>query len=523
MSSQVGMLGRSAQTDAEGRAAPGPVVPGPWVLRADADGYLSSESVLLTIDEAGVPEQTLVLSLPGRIEGIVVDADGRPVPGAFVSVSTDALWTVGESEARADTFRSSLVAAGTLGVTKGPVPEVPIWGRDDPEPVGNARADDDGRFALHGLMPGEYTLQALHGDFAASEEVTVRVRAGSAHTGIVLVLRTGVPLTGRVVDGNGRPVGNASVELDDGSSYVTDRRGTFHAGLRRGRQVLVARARGLAPARLEVRMPDTALDVELVLGEADARLHGRVEDGNGQPIENAQVTVHMTDGLFATRVDWTDARGLWAIDGLPPGEAELDVEHGDYLPVTHDVVASAHPDTVDVVLEDGWSVEIDVRHFGTDEPVAGASVTGGGLHARTNREGLAKLGPLAGDRVTLRIEAELFPPKTVRVQRPAGAVAEVAVDLVEGGSLAGTVTDYRGDPVPGSRVVVHDADTDEVLADVHAGAGGRFRVDGIPEGDLVLEAFPPPSREDDLAEVAQSSDVLRGRVTDGVELRFDRR
>jgi hypothetical protein len=102
-------------------------------------------------------------------------------------------------------------------------------------------------------------------------------------------------------------------------------------------------------------------------------------------------------------------------------------------------------------------------------------------------------------------------------------VAEVAVDLVEGGSLAGIVTDYRGDPVPGSRVIIRDAGTDDVLGDVRAGAGGRFRVDGIPEGDLVLEAFPPQAREEELAEVAQSSDVLRGRVTADVEVRFDRR
>lgn len=523
MSSQVGLLGRTAQTDAEGRAAPGPVVPGPWVLRADADGFLPSESIALTIDEAGIPEQTLVLSLPGRIEGIVVDADGKPVPQAFVSVTTDALWTVGEGEARADAFRTSFVATGTLGVTKGPVPEIPIWGRDDPEPVGNARADDDGRFALRDLAPGEYTLQALHGDFAASEAVTLRVRAGSVHSGVVLVLRSGMPLTGRVVDGNGRPIASASVELDDGSSYVTDRRGTFHAGLRRGTQVLVARYKRLAPARLEVRMHDSALDVELVLHEAKARLHGRVEDGNGRPIENAQITVHMSDGLYATRVDWTDDRGLWSIDDLPEGEAELDVEHGDFLPVTLEVVASKSPAPLDVELEDGWWVEIDVRTFGTDDPIGGASIVGDGLHARTDRNGHARLGPLGGEKVRLEIQADGFPPKHASVQKPSGSVAEIAVDLVEGGSLTGIVTDYRGDPVPGSRVMVRDADTDDLLADVHTGVGGRFRVDGIPEGELLLEAFPPSSREDELAEVAQSSDVLRGRVTADVELRFDRR
>ena len=523
MSSQIGLLGRVAETDADGRAAPGPVVPGPYVLRADADGYLPSEPVALMIEPDGVPEQTLTLSLPGRIEGIVVDASDRPVPGAFVSVTTDALFSVGEGAARADMFKSSLVAAGALGVTKGPVPPVPIWGSDDPRPVGNARADDDGRFVLNDLVPGRYSLQALHGDFAASAVETVKVRAGVTHSGIKLVLRSGWPLTGRVVDGNGRPVRNATVELDDGSSYYTDRRGTFDAGLRRGRQVLVARKRGLAPARTTVQMPQGPLDVELVLHEAEARLKGRVENTNGRPVENAQVTVQMRGGLFATRVAWTDDRGLWHIDDLPKGRADVDVEHHDYLPASVVADASRSSDPVDITLHEGWSVEVDVREYGSGNAIKGASVTGGGLHARTNNQGAAEIGPFGGERVRLEIRAENFPTKVLRVERPAGTVAEVAVDLTEGGSLSGQVTDYRGDPVPGSRVVIRDAGTDAVIADVRAGAGGKFRVDGIPEGDLVLEAFPPRSREDELAEVAQRSDVLRGRVTQGVDLRFDRR
>jgi hypothetical protein len=62
-----------------------------------------------------------------------------------------------------------------------------------------------------------------------------------------------------------------------------------------------------------------------------------------------------------------------------------------------------------------------------------------------------------------------------------------------------------------------------VVAERRSGAGGRFAADGIPEGDIVLEAWPPEDREDDLAPIAQRSDVLRGRTTRDIDLRLERK
>ena len=83
------------------------------------------------------------------------------------------------------------------------------------------------------------------------------------------------------------------------------------------------------------------------------------------------------------------------------------------------------------------------------------------------------------------------------------------------------VTDWRGDPIGGAHVVIKVGDS--VVAERRTDAKGQFSADGIPEGDVVLEAWPPTDREEDLAPVAQRSDVLRGRTTRGIDLRLERK
>lgn len=524
--SQVGLLQRVARTDSEGRARLGPLVPGPYVVRADADAWLPSDPIALSLSDEDGQEQVLTLARPGRIEGLVVDEDGRPVANASVLVGSEALYTLGEGQARAQVFEQALMAAGTLGVTKGPVPEIPIF--DDEPPPSSSRSPttrDDGWFAIGDLAPGVYRLGAVHGRYARSGELEVRVRPGDVRTGVRLVLRTGHSLTGRVLDGNRRPLEGARIELDDGSAFETDDRGTFDAGYRRGSRSLVVTAPGKIGRRLEVRIGDTAEDIEVVLADAEGVLEGRATDGNGRPIANARVTLQVLDELTPTIVAFSDARGIFELDGLPVGRARLEIDHPDYVPAQRQVQVGTPPldAPIELSLQTGWTLEIVAVERGTGDPIAGVSVVANGEHARTDAEGHAVLARLSGDRVRFDIEAAGRSPRSFFAERPSGDVAQVEIELVEGGGMEGAVIDYRGDPVSGSRVVVRGADTGEVLAETTTSIGGRWSVAGLPEGDVEVQAFPPPSRQDDLAEVAQASDVLRGHVTREVDLRFDRR
>jgi hypothetical protein len=183
----VGLLQQIAETDELGEASLGPVVPGPYMVRADADGYLPSESAAVEVGGAAVERQTLTLVRPGRIVGTVVDDDGRPVPEASIVVDADTLYSPGEAMIRARTF-GALQRAGSLGVTRGSVPPIPLVGEGEDEAGTWDQSDERGDFSLDLLMPGRYRLRAVHGLYASSATVTVDLSPGEREDGVVLTL-----------------------------------------------------------------------------------------------------------------------------------------------------------------------------------------------------------------------------------------------------------------------------------------------------------------------------------------------
>ncbi len=524
----LGLLQHHGRTDAMGQVALGPLPNGLYVVRADADGFLAAPGVEVAVVDAAPETLVLRLARPGGIRGIVVDeADGR-VAEATIEVRSDTAFSVGESSVRRTTFERSLLAqgdaaatGGSLGVTTGPVPAVPDFVPDHAQGEDATLSDSDGAFRLDELPPGTYTLRAVHGRFAASDTVEVRVRAGATVEGVRLRLRGGFPLTGRLLDDNARPIADGWVELDDGSVYGTDDRGVFDAGLRRGDVVLVARAPGKAPLRraLEVR---AALDVELELATADAWARGRVVDDNLRPLDGVQVTLRAASPLVPTEVTWTDARGSFEFGGIPTGEVSLSFDHAEYAPAVAEATAAlrGRERAIEVVMVRGWTLVVDVRDRDTGVAIPDARVVVDGRVSTTDRGGLAEFAGLGDDALDVEVTSTQWGRRSARARRD-GDRTTLVVELAEGGAVEGIVTDWAGDPVAGAEVVIKAGDA--VVAEVRSDARGAFDAVGIPEGDIVLEAFPPADREDDLAPVAVSSDVLRGRTTRGLDLRFDRR
>ncbi|MBL8976144.1 MAG: carboxypeptidase regulatory-like domain-containing protein, partial [Myxococcales bacterium] len=107
-------------------------------------------------------------------------------------------------------------------------------------------------------------------------------------------------------------------------------------------------------------------------------------------------------------------------------------------------------------------------------------------------------------------------------ERPEGGAASLVFELDEAAGMEGEVTDERGEPVGGARVLIHSADGSALLAETRTTADGRWSVPDLPEGDVRVEAIPPAALAAILAPVAMDSDVRRGHVTREVDLRFDR-
>ena len=520
----VGLLQQVGETDVDGAAAPGPMVPGPYVVRADADGYLPSETLSVDLGPTPLPTQTLTLVRPGRIAGTVIDDEGRPVVEARIVVDSETLYSFNEGTARAGTF-TALVRGGSLGVTRGAVPPIPLLALEgvSEENALAAMSDEAGRFSLELLMPGTYRLRAVHGLYAASPVVAVTLGPGATRDGVVLALGRGVHLTGRVLDGNRRPLAGVRVELADGTEVLTDPFGVFDAGHRRGRERLVLRGPGLIPQVVEIELGREDIEIERILLPAEGALEGRVRDDNDQPIAGVRVTLTPGDGLSATTVTWTDERGLFELADLAPGPGELELDHPDYAPDASRVrvPARAGGAPIELKLRVGWSLELSVRARGTGAPIAGARVEIDDHLWSTDESGAVTVPRLAGAAAQVVVRAGGWVAQSEAVARPASGAASLLFELDEAAGMEGEVTDERGEPVGGARVRVRSRDG-ATLADTKTTADGRWSVPDLPEGDVVVEAIPPPALAEILAPVTVESDVRRGHVTREVDLRFDR-
>ncbi|MFV8755777.1 carboxypeptidase regulatory-like domain-containing protein [Nannocystaceae bacterium ST9] len=528
---QLGMLQKIALTEGGGQASAGPVVPGPYLLWADADGYLPSLPVELDIgDEGFVGEApTLVLVRPARIEGLVVDADDRPVAGAEVLLDSEVEFSIGEGQSRSQLFALALEAGrapadqkgGSLGVTEGEVPDIPLFGaeQDEDPSIGSVISDEDGKFVID-LLPGTHAVWAIDGEHAASAVERFELASGDVVAGVRLRLREGVRLTGVARAGNGQPIAGVQVDLGDGLVLTTDERGVFDAGFRRGDQRLVLRAPGMIPRAIDLELDDAPVDLDVELEPARGRYEGRVVDGNGQPIADVEVELHPLDGLSPSLLTWTDARGVYQFDELTPGSAELSFEHADYVPAElRAKIGETTSPGEELVLDTGWTAEVLVRSAGRGDPIADVDLVAGHVGATTDREGAATLTRLVGT-VDIVATAAGWTSETLRVGDDGTGRVLLTIELAQGGAIEGQIDDDIGDPVVGAAIEIRTLD-DELIGEARSDARGRWRVDGVPEGDVRIHAEPPPGLEAVLAPIDERSDVLRGEVTD-LRLRFDK-
>jgi hypothetical protein len=263
--------------------------------------HVASQTVTLTLKPAGDSAASAE-----TISGRVLDAAGAAVPGANVAL--------GLSRWR-----------GALGWALLPSPVL---------------ADADGRFRFQGVPENVGWAQARSGELVSDR---VRVEAGAED--VLLTVRPGGTLSGRVTYADGRPTTAFAVRVEPlrrreaGQTVsVVDPDGRWEVrGLLGGPYQLQASAAGAGPSEaVRVELPATAgarVERDLRL-HAGHRLSGTVRDANTRaPIPHAEVAVEGSpaeDSVLVRADVFTGDDGRFELDGLADAPATVTVEADGY-------------------------------------------------------------------------------------------------------------------------------------------------------------------------------------------------
>lgn len=355
------------------------------VMQVAATGFATRRVTMPPLRPGEARVQPIALESAADLRVRVVDAEGRPLPGALVEVyglcdgallggrTTDAegrtrvegcsltrsyrvmakapghcIGTVAEADAsRVVEVRlepsyslrgwivneAGLPQAGTVRARRDNDREVVIDERE-------VAADATGAFRFDDLPPGPVTLVVDAPDHATADVGPLVV--GRDMKEVSVRLERGVTWTGRLVDAAGAPISGARVRNPEmtratgrarggrGPCAVSDARGAFEIPrVPAGAAGVIVEREGAAPAFLrvtETAAPSPTRDVGVLRLDGTAALRGVVLDGRGQPIEGAAVS--LAGGLTvdaAAPAARTSADGSFLIAGVSPGRYALDV------------------------------------------------------------------------------------------------------------------------------------------------------------------------------------------------------
>ena len=477
------------------------VIPGTYGPKKDLTSAISSPDGrrVFSSEELDAGSATLA----GRVH----DEQGRPVPGAIVSLAGSGFW-----------------------------------------PPRSVESDPDGRFHWPDIPAGIYELRVSKGRLVAPPLEGLILDAG-ARRAFGMRLARGWTLAGQVLDARtGAAVGGAEVTVATGALGLHSRRtqsnryGHFVLdGVVGDEQTLYVEAEGYIIAGPLTQTAD-ALPI-IVRLERAARIEGRVVDERGRPIPNAlgrafgegtKAPLNTTDSLGVTSGPvppisaagagslafvgqaTTGPNGRFELSNLRPGPYTVAATHDDFAPASSERLrasAGAAPADLTIVMRAGAELAgrvVDERGRGLeaipvelrapDERLPRMSVTA--------PDGSFSFRGVRGEVTVTALPYDLPPSrKTVDLGQDALVTVELAL-ATSLYTLRGRVVDERGFGVGGALLTVSSQDPGTpVQRSAKSDADGTFSVPALPEPPFTLKAEHAAYSPTALTEVDDIDDV----------------
>jgi len=388
----------------------------------------------------------------------------------------------------------------------------------------------DGSFRLAGVPVGrDYVLVGEHPAFATTELPGLEVSEHGDLRDVVLRLELGATISGVVTTSTGTPIYKARVELydaiasvqlepddrrpwkivftaDDGS-YALEHVAATSLRLRVESPGFESQSRMLSFA-LEARASDRTVDFALKPGMS---LPGRVVDERGRPIADVRVeATSLTKDYQGTALARSDNNGYFLLDGMS-NEQYYQVR-ASAKGYSNKVLPKVHVDDRDCPIEMETRLGVEGWVFGSgDVPVTKFTLTlmrsaegRDPLYLNDTRNFATKDGHFVFDNLdpgtySLEATAKGFAPAwsdPFSLTRSDEPMPQVRFQLDAGGTLRGTVSDARGEPVKGATVRLNPNNhLDSPIQGIFAVLGGTTQpkiqtvTDG--EGRFRLENLRP--------------------------------
>jgi protocatechuate 3,4-dioxygenase beta subunit len=378
----------------------------------------------------------------GSVSGRVLDSTGHPVVGAKI------VWLSYRDD-------DQLLLDRTTG--------------KDPAPLGQVLTDASGRFRVALEKPGQSVAVRVlppglpsarfAGPFDSSEDTDLSE----------VQIPPAAPLSGRVLDENGKPIADARVYVLGGEALLendarlmsetrTGADGAFSApDAPDGPRVLLIQASGFTPLthlQLERRLE------ERVVLRGGGTVAGTVVDSSGKPVGGVIVTA---DEVAAE----SDASGRYQLTGVAAGSREIRAVWKEEFAARRESLLVKKGQTVEVPLKlvRAAAVTGTIVEEGTRRPVGGARVSAFAAAAspfgrrraermaRTDARGRYRVGGLATRPYTVEASRDGFLPSSLP-HVAAGIQSAGAANLAmrRAASVTGRAIDEGGQAVVGARV-----------------------------------------------------------------------
>ena len=453
---------RNARADAEGRFEIRGLPAGSARVSATAPAFVPLDAVEVELPRPKTAgELRLVLERGALLQGRVTTVAGEPVPAVRVGVSGAA-----------------------------------------------AATNDDGLYWVEGAELGRQEvifLHPTHGRVAKPLVIQPGVNV------LDLAFEPGVEVAGRVVDGTGKAVSGARVELAPENRFeprlyrdVTGEDGRFRLSLvTAGRYRLKAGADGF----VDTERPGTLT----VAGESVSNLEitidkGAVLSGNilGLPVEDlGQVEIEARADSGETVAAWTDGRGRYEIRSLAPGDWTVTARLWDDQRQARTRVAIRRSDQEmarDLEFEKRLALTVQVLY--EDEPLPDARISLRGYRitaertAMTDYEGRVRFDDLAPEsyRIGLRHarnmvvhndQVDLQQDRELVIRLQGATVGGLVVSAADGEPIRNAMLSLR--PVEGPEYLITVPTKSDGRFVVHRVQPNRYRVQASAEGFVLAE------------------------------------